>query len=104
MEAVLRQYNEQDQDTVYRMELHAIRLGDAAFVTNPFELFTDYGLSITGRSKARQTFIIQLCGDTEGYLPTERALSRGGYSAMANHIGPAGGLVLVNETVNLMWE
>ncbi len=102
METVLRQYHNQDKDTVYVMELHAIRLGDMAFATNPFELYTDYGFMITGRSKARQTCIIQLCGDTGGYLPTSRALPGGGYSAMANHIGPDGGIVLVNETVNLI--
>jgi hypothetical protein len=106
MEAVLRQYRDQDKDTVYKMELHGIRLGDVALTTNPFELFTDYGLRIIGRSKAKQTFIIQLCGDTGGYLPTERALPGGGYSAMANHIGPDGGQILVDETVkmiNAMW-
>ena len=102
MEAVLKQYYTQDTDTVYKMELHGIRLGDVAFTTNPFELFTDYGSMITGRSKAKQTFIIQLCGDTGGYLPTERALPGGGYSAMATHIGPVGGEVLVTETVNLI--
>jgi hypothetical protein len=107
MEAVLRQYYDQEKDTVYKMELHGIRLGDVAFASNPFELYTDYGLMITGRSMAKQTFIIQLCGDTGGYLPTESALPGGGYSAMANHIGPAGGYVLVNETVNMinaLWE
>ena len=107
METVIKQYLNQDKDTLYRMELHVIRLGDVAFATNPFELYTDYGLRIIGRSKAKQTFLIQLCGDTAGYLPTEIALSGGGYSAMANHIGPAGGNVLVTETVNLingMWK
>jgi hypothetical protein len=107
MEAVLRQYHNQDKDTVYRMELHVIRLGDIAIATNPFELYTDYGLRIIGRSKARQTIIIQLCGDTAGYLPTDIALQGGGYSAMANRFGPASGYVLVNETVkliNAMWE
>jgi hypothetical protein len=107
MEAVLRQYQKQDKDTVYKMELHAIRLNDVAIATNPFELYTDYGFRITGRCKAKQTFIIQLCGDSGGYLPIKRALPGGGYSAMANHIGPSGGDVLVDETVKLidsMWK
>ena len=40
-------------------------------------------------------------------MPTQRALDGGGYSAMANNIGPAGGKVLVEETVrliNAVWE
>ena len=107
MEAVLKQYHEQERDTIYRTEIHVMRLGDVAFATNPFELYVNYGLRIIGRSKAKQTFLIQLCGDYGGYLPTEIALSGGGYSAMANRVGPPGGDTLVNETVNMinaMWE
>ncbi len=107
MQTVLRQYQNQDKDTVYNVELHVMRLGDVALTTNPFELYTDYGLRIIGRSRAKQTFNIQLCGDTGGYLPTEIALKGGGYSGMANHIGPSGGNILVDETVNLineMWK
>ena len=106
-ELVLKQYENQDKDTIYNMELHAIRLGEVAFATNPFELFVDYGFAITGRSKAKQTFLIQFAGDSGGYLPIARALEGGGYSAMANYIGPSGGQVLVDETVeaiNSMWK
>jgi hypothetical protein len=107
MDTTLRLYENQERDTAYNYELHVIRLGDVAFTTNPFELYTDYGFRIIGRSKAKQTFNIQLCGDYAGYLPTERALQGGGYSAMANRFGPESGDVLVNETValiNTMWE
>ena len=106
-ELVLKQYEDQDKETTYSIELHVMRLGEVAFATNPFELFVDYGFAITVRSKARQTFIIQFAGDSGGYLPIARALAGGGYSAMANYIGPSGGQVLVNETValiNSMWE
>ena len=106
-ELVLKQYEEQDKETIYNIELHVIRLGEVAFATNPFELYVDYGFAITSRSKAKQTFLIQFAGDSGGYLPTERALKGGGYSAMANYIGPTGGQVLVNETVkaiNSLWE
>jgi len=106
-ELVLAQYQNQDKDNLYRIELHVMRLGKVAFATNPFELFVDYGFAITSQSKASQTFIVQFSGDSGGYLPTERALRGGGYSAMANYIGPTGGQVLVNETIDLinsMWE
>lgn len=106
-ELVLKQYEYQEKDLIYSFELHVIRLGNIAFATNPFELFVDYGFMITGRSKATQTFIVQFSGDSGGYLPTQRALESGGYSAMANHIGPTGGKVLVNETVeliNALWD
>jgi len=105
-EALVKQYENQNKNLFYPVELHAIRLGDVAFVTNPFELFVDYGFRITGRSKAKQTFIIQLCsGDNGSYLPTKRAVEGEGYrgySAMVNWVGPIGGNVLVKETVNLI--
>jgi hypothetical protein len=107
LELVLQQYENRDKDTSYSIELHVLRLGEVALATNPFELFVDYGFAITGRSRARQTFIVQFAGDSGGYLPIARALEGGGYSAMANYIGPTGGQVLVDETVamiNSMWK
>ncbi|MBN1292776.1 MAG: hypothetical protein JXB48_13125 [Candidatus Latescibacteria bacterium] len=105
-QALVEKYKNQNNDPFYSMELHVIRLGDVAFATNPFELYLDYGFRITARSKAAQTFVIQLSGDSCGYLPTARAIPGGGYSAMVTRIGPIGGQVLVNETVeaiNALW-
>lgn len=84
----------------YEAELHVVRIGDAVICTNPFELFTDYGIQIKGRSKAIQTFVIQLVG-RGSYLPTERAVRGGGYSAVSqsSQVGPEGGQVLVDWTV-----
>ena len=55
------------------------------------------------RSPAIQTFVVQLTGHG-WYLPTEAAARGGGYSAVAqsNLVGPAGGQVLVDRTVELM--
>jgi hypothetical protein len=72
--------------------------------TNPFELFVDYGLRMKARSPAEQTFVVQLASDSLGYLPTERAVAGGHYSAeiMSNIIGPEGGRILVERTVELL--
>ena len=91
----------------YRMELHAIRLGDVAIATNPFELYTQYGIQIKSRSRALQTFVVQLTGPGT-YLPTAEAVRGGGYSAIAasSVVGPEGGRVLVDrtvESVNALW-
>jgi len=107
-EKLIQRYKWQQSNPVYRMELHAIRLGDVAICTNPFELFTDYGVQIKARSPAIQTFVIQLAGPGT-YLPTERAVRGGGYSAIpqSNLVGPEGGQVLVDRTVeaiNELWE
>jgi len=90
------------------MELHAIRLGDAAFVTNPFELYIEYGLRIKARSKAKQTFAIQLSCGSGAYLPTRQAISGGSYGANVSNgiVGPEGGDLLVEYSVmaiNRLW-
>ena len=94
-------------DDVKPIEFHVIRLGDIALATNPFELYLDYGIRIKARSKAVLTFVVQLSCQQSGYLPTEKAIRGGGYSADKFIVGPQGGRVLVDETVkriNAMWD
>ena len=102
-------YEQQGEDPRHEMDLHVIRLGDVAVVTNPFELFLDYGLQMKARSKAEQTFVVQLANDRGIYLPTEKAMAHGHYGAMIydNLVGPEGGRMLVDRTVDLingMWD
>lgn len=82
------------------VELHCIRLGETAFATNRFEYYLDYGVRIKARSKAVQTFIVQLAGSGT-YLPTERSLSGGSYGAYiaSTPIGPEGGQTIVEAEV-----
>jgi hypothetical protein len=88
---------------LFAMELHVIRLGDVAIATNAFELFTEFGIQIKARSRALQTFVIQLAGPGS-YVPTGRAVRGGGYSAIveSNLVGPEGGQVLTDRTVELI--
>jgi hypothetical protein len=104
---VVDRYHEQQQtpNATYPVELHVLRIGDVAIATNPFELFTDYGVQIQARSRALQTFVIQLSNTASGvgggYLPTARAVAGGGYSAVvqSTRVGPDGGQVLVERSV-----
>ncbi len=91
-------------DDVTPAEIHIIRLDDIAIATNPFELFIDYGNLIKARSRAIITFIVELSCQHSGYLPTERAVKGGGYSADKYLVGPEGGAVLVDKTVKLLNE
>ena len=83
------------------IEMHVLRLGDVAFATNPYELFLNYGNQIRARSKAKQTFLIQLCCGSKGYLPTEKAEKGGHYSAYVSSgcTGHEGGDLLVRKTL-----
>src|SRR5690606_21924951 len=106
---VVDRYERQQRGPVppYVMELHVLRLGDVAIATNDFELFTDFGVQIKARSRAVQTFLVQLAGPGT-YVPTERAARGGGYSAVvqSNRVGAEGGQELVERTVaaiNALW-
>jgi hypothetical protein len=103
-EAVVRRFERQRNDPTpqYEVELHVLRIGDIVICTNPFELFTDYGIQLKARSPALQTFAIQLTGDYGGYVPTETAIRGGSYSALveSNRVGPEGGQILVDRTID----
>ena len=91
------------------VEVHAIRMGDIVFATNPFELYLDYAVRIRELSKAIQTFLIQKAGCNGTYLPSERSVSHKGYGSVpaSTDIGPQGGDKLVEWTVaaiNRMWQ
>lgn len=106
-DAVIKQYKSQHEHPFYTMELHVIRIGEIAIASNSFELFVDYGFQIMARSRAEQTFLVQLSGDYADYLATDIAIKGGDYSAEANFVGPEGGSVLVEETVatiNSLWQ
>jgi len=108
---VLARFEKEKAQTTIPVEVHAVRIGNVAFANNPFELYVDYGLQIKARSKAVQTFLIELSDGAAlsgSYLPTERALSGGAYGStpQQSNVGPAGGQMLVDKTVemiNSMW-
>ncbi|MCX6897949.1 MAG: hypothetical protein NT105_04540 [Verrucomicrobia bacterium] len=105
-QATVDRYRTQDKEPTFTVEVHVLRIGDIAIATNPFELFHDYGAQMKARSKAEQTFVIELTGGWGRYLPTARAVVGGGYSAVvqSNMVGPEGGQVLVDRTVEMIGE
>ncbi len=101
MGIIKRQEVQEIQNTL-DTEVHIIRLGNIAFATNPFELFLDYGNQIKARSRAEQTFLVQLANGGEGYLPTKKAENGGHYSAFVSggQVGHEGGDLLVRQTLD----
>jgi len=101
---VIQRYETQGAAPSHEVEVHVLRLGEVAIATNPFELFLDFGLRIKARSSALQTFLVQLSCACDGYLPTQRAVQGRSYGAevASNLIGPEGGQVLVDRTVELI--
>ena len=59
--------------------LQAVRIGDLAIVTIPFEVFVEIGLELKAKSPFPDTFAISLANGAYGYLPTVAHHELGGY-------------------------
>ncbi len=102
---VIERYEMEASNPKHTIEVHAVRLGEMALATNPFELYLDFGIQIQARSAAVQTFLVQLAGPGT-YVPTQRSVEGGAYGAVpaSSVVGPEGGRELVNRTVELIQE
>ena len=98
--AVIARQKMQDENPLLDVESHIVRIGDVAFVSNPFELYLTFGQVIKARSAARQTFLIGKCGSS-GYVPTEKSEKAVGYSGGVNvgKLGHEGGFRFCDEIV-----
>ncbi len=98
---ILNRMEFQNVKSIYDAEVHIIKLGNIAMATNPFELFLDYGNQIKARSRAEQTFLVQLACGCEDYLPTKKAEDGGHYSGFVSSglVGHEGGELLVANTL-----
>ena len=91
--AVIRRFETQDAEPTFAFDMQALRIGEAALVNNPFELYLMFGQIIKARSKAKQTFVVQLSGGSGGYLPSPEAERLGGYGGLIinGNVGSDGG-------------
>lgn len=89
-------------ESVKPAEFHMLRIGDVAMASFPFEYFLDYSLRIQARAKALLTLTVQLANGQSGYLPTDKAVQGGGYSAINYIVTPEGGQQIVDETVSTL--
>ena len=98
---VLQRMEVQEKFETVEAEVHIIRLGSIAIATSPFELYLAFGNQIRARAACEQTFLVQLCCGSEGYLPTEKAEKHGHYSAFiaSCQCGHEGGDLLVRQTL-----
>ncbi|MFV2070853.1 MAG: hypothetical protein ACC645_28130, partial [Pirellulales bacterium] len=63
--------------------VHVVRIGDVALVTQPCELYCQFGLDIKRRSPAPLTVIVGMADGYCGYCPTIAGILGGGYSGQA---------------------
>ena len=103
-EAVIKRYQVQNQEPTISFDMNVVRLGDIAVASNPFELYLYYGQNIKARSKAQQTFLVQLAAGADlpaGYLPSPDGEKFGGYGGLIinGQVGSEGGYKLADITV-----
>lgn len=75
-----RKAHEHEPLPVHELEIHLLKIGeDIAIVTNPTELFTEFGLEIKKSSPYKYIFVAELTNGYYGYIPTQKAFEEGGY-------------------------
>ncbi len=84
--------------------LQAIRIGDLAITTLPFEVFAEIGLEIKARSPFARTFTTSLANGSEGYLPTQRQHAFGGYETWlgTNRVEPEAARIMTDALLEML--
>jgi hypothetical protein len=70
-----------EKEPAVDVEVQAVQVGPAVYITNPAELFCQFGLDLKARSAFPHTWPVELANGCVGYVPTEDALGPhgGGY-------------------------
>jgi len=92
------------------LPIHAIRIGDVALVTQPCELYCQFGLDLKRRSPAEITAVVALADGSAGYCPTVYGVLGGGYSGrplLWTRLEPFAGYRIVETAgpmLNRLWR
>ena len=100
-------YGANPRDT---MPVHAVRIGEVALLTQPCELYCQFGIDIKRRSPTPLTAVVGLADGYCGYCPTIAGILGGGYSGQPiswTRLEPYAGYKLVEAAgpmLNRLWR
>jgi neutral ceramidase len=86
--------------------IQAVRIGDLAICTLPFEVFAEIGLELKDKSPAADTFVVSLANGGYGYLPTPEQHQFGGYETWltTNKVQKDTSVILVDNLLEMLAE
>ncbi len=100
--AAKRFYGTENRPVSRSLEQQAIRIGDAAFVTFPGELFSDIGLEIKKGSPVPKTFVIGVTCGPGGYLPSAKEFHDADYEIDGSPYSPKTERVCIDSSLQLI--
>ena len=86
----------------YTMEIYAASVGDFGIAVAPFEMFDENGKFIKENSPFAETFVLELCNGSNGYIPSEEGYRIRCYEANTGKFAPGAGEAVASEYVKLL--
>lgn len=95
-----------DKGESIEIKLQALRIGDLAIVSFPFEVFVEIGLELKDKSPFGDTFVMELANGEHGYLPTPGQRKFGGYETWltTNRVLPEASEQLTAQLLEMLNE
>lgn len=85
-----------------KMELNAIRIGELAFVTTPFEIFNSLGEYIKANSPFENTMVFSCANAGWSYVPDKASYDFGCYESFISHFARGSGEAAAEKLVEML--
>ena len=86
----------------FEIRLHALQIGNLAFIGIPGEPFTSIGREIIQKSKMDMTLVTACTNGCEGYYPDRAAFDEAGYESKVSPFASNCGEILVNGSLDMI--